>query len=294
MKKCLLAVVTALIFAVSCTKKPADSIIIATKPMTEQFILAEMLRILIEEHTELDVIIKKGIGGGTANIHPALVAGEFDLYPEYTGTAWNYILKRASIPNESLLFAELASEYQEQYDLEWVGLYGFNNTYGLVVREDIANEYNIHTYSDLSAYSKELIFGGEYDFFEREDGYEGLSKAYDYNFRKQVDLDIGLKYQAINNEQIDVMTVSTTDAQLSVAAVKLLTDDKHFYQSYYCGTVVRAETLKQHPELRKALSLMNNLLTNEEIMALNYAVEAKAQDERMVAESFLRVKGLIK
>ncbi|WP_208120471.1 glycine betaine ABC transporter substrate-binding protein [Spirabiliibacterium pneumoniae] len=147
----------------ACQEK--DKIRIATKPMTEQFILSEMLGILIRQEIGVDVEITKGIGGGTANIHPAILKGDFDLYPEYTGTAWLYVLKKQPITNPELLLNELKKEYKEKYNLEWVGIYGFNNTFGLAVRSDYASQYKIKSYSDLVKYSPGLIFGAEYDFF---------------------------------------------------------------------------------------------------------------------------------
>lgn len=64
-----------------------DTIHIATKPMTEQYILGEMLDILIEQDTDLNVALTQGVGGGTSNIMPGMENGDFDLYPEYTGPA---------------------------------------------------------------------------------------------------------------------------------------------------------------------------------------------------------------
>ena len=140
-----------------------DTIHIATKPMTEQYVLGEMLDILIEQDTDLNVELTQGVGGGTSNIKPAMESGEFDIYPEYTGTAWNMVLKK-----------------------------------------------------------RQLVFGAEYDFFEREDGYDALCDAYGFTFKKTMDMDIGLKYQAINEGKIGVMVIFTTDGQLSVSDVTVL------------------------------------------------------------------------
>ncbi|QQO07671.1 glycine betaine ABC transporter substrate-binding protein [Breznakiella homolactica] len=289
----LLAVV--LVFGLAgCGKDTEQTVRIATKPMTEQLILGEMLAMLIEENTGLKAEIIKGIGGGTSNIHPALVKGEFDMYPEYTGTGWSFVLKKEGIPGDGELFAELTKEYREQYDLEWVGMYGFNNTFGLVVRKDIAALHGIETYSDLAPYTKDLVFGAEYDFYEREDGYDALCAAYGFNFSKAVDLDIGLKYPAINSRQIDAMNIFTTDGQLSVSDVVMLQDDKNFYQTYYCGTVVRRDTLEKHPGLREALMLMDNIINEADMARLNYEVEGAQRDERTVAREYLRSKGMIK
>lgn len=275
-------------------KKEKEVINIATKPMTEQFILSEMLKQIIEEDTDLEVEITKGIGGGTSNIHPALVKGDFDMYPEYTGTGWSFVLKEKNIPDDKTLYKELTEKYEKEYDLKWVGLYGFNNTFGLVVRKDIGEKYNIKTYSDLAKYANELTFGAEYDFYEREDGFDSLCKAYGFKFKKSVDLDIGLKHKAINNKEIDVMNVFTTDGQLSTSDVILLKDDKNFYNTYYCGTVVRKDVLEKHPELEKALMKMENIITEEEMAKLNYKVESEGLDEVKVAGDFLKEKNIIK
>ena len=179
--------------------KAAGIIKIAAKPMAEQFILAEMLGLLIEQHSKLQANIKKGIGGGTANIHPAIVKGDFDLYPEYTGTAWLFVLKKPPLADEAALFAQLNAAYQKEFGLEWVGQFGFNNTFGLAVRQEIAEQHGLKTYSDLAPVSKDLRFGAEYDFYERDDGYNALARAYGFAFREKRDLDIGLKYNAINS-----------------------------------------------------------------------------------------------
>ena len=96
------------------------------------------------------------------------------------------------------------------------------------MRREIAEQYDLHTYSDLSAAADQLVFGAEYDFFEREDGYDALCETYGLNFKETMDLDIGLKYQAINQGQIDVMVIFTTDGQLSASDVVVLEDDKQF------------------------------------------------------------------
>lgn len=289
---CILAILL-IIIPVGCSKK-SESLKIATKPMTEQFILGEMLKIIIEENTNLNVEITKGIGGGTSNIHPAILKGDFDMYPEYTGTGWSFVLKETEIPDDETLYKQLQEKYNSEYDLTWVNLFGFNNTFGLVIRKDLAEKYNIKTYSDLAKYSEELTFGAEYDFYERDDGFDALCEEYNMNFKKYVDLDIGLKYNAINSKEIDVMNIFTTDGQLSNSDVVVLEDDKDFYQTYYCGTVVRNDTLEKYPELKETIMKLDNIINEEEMAKLNYLVETEGQDESKVAKDFLIEKGLVK
>lgn len=290
--------VTALIVcaALICTalfpSKKGDTIHIATKPMTEQYILGEMLDILIEQDTDLNVEITQGVGGGTSNIQPAMESGEFDLYPEYTGTGWNMVLKKDGQYTEDL-FGELQKEYEDKYSMRWTCMYGFNNTYGLVVRKEIAEQYGLETYSDLAAVAGQLTFGAEYDFFEREDGYNALCEAYGLNFGKTMDLDIGLKYQALNEGQIDAMVIFTTDGQLSVSDAVVLQDDKGFFPSYLCGNVIRDEVLNAHPELNQVLDKLTGVISDSEMAKMNYEVESEGKEPRGVAEEFLRANDLL-
>ena len=276
----------------SLNSKKDKTINIATKPMTEGYILGQMLTELIEQDTDLKVNITNGVGGGTSNIHPAIVKGEFDLYPEYTGTSWEAVLKKEASYDESK-FDELQKEYKEKYNLEYVNLYGFNNTYGLAVNKDIAEKYNLKTYSDLAAVSNNLIFGAEYDFFEREDGYKELQKVYNVDFKKKIDMDIGLKYQAMKDKKIDVMVIFTTDGQLAISDVVVLEDDKKMYPSYRAGTVVRSEILSEYPELKPVLEKLNNILDDKTMADLNYQVESEGKKPEDVAREYLQEKGLL-
>ena len=276
----------------SLNSKKDKAINIATKPMTEGYILGQMLTELIEQDTDLKVNMTTGVGGGTSNIHPAIVKGEFDLYPEYTGTSWEAVLKKEGSYDESK-FDELQKEYKEKYNLEYVNLYGFNNTYGLAVNKDIAEKYNLKTYSDLAKVSNNLIFGAEYDFFEREDGYKELQKVYNMNFKKKIDMDIGLKYQAMKDKKIDVMVIFTTDGQLAISDVVVLEDDKKMYPSYRAGTVVRSEILSKYPELKPVLEKLNNILDDKTMADLNYQVESEGKKPEDVAREYLQEKGLL-
>ena len=292
MKNRLLALFIGLVLLSGCESRK-DTIHIATKPMSEQFILGEMLALLIEENSDLHVKITKGVGGGTSNIHPAMVKGDFDLYPEYTGTGWLVILKKDSLLPPGQLFSELQKEYSREYGLKWVAPYCFNNAYSLAVSNEMAKKYNLKTFSDLALYPDLFTFGAEYDFYEINDGYADLCAYYNLKFKKNLDMDIGLKYEAMKSGKIDVINIFTTDGQLSHANLTTLKDDKHFFPSYYCATIVREETLKEHPELERILEKMNGILTDQEMADMNYKVDVEHRTEREVAVEFLKKKGLL-
>ena len=265
---------------------------IATKPMTEQYILGEMLNTLIEHDTDLKVELTQGVGGGTSNIEPGMEKGDFDLYPEYTGTGWNAVLKHDDTYDESM-FDTMQQEYESQLGLTWVGMYGFNNTYRLAVNRSIAEQYDLATTSDLAAVAEALTFGAEYDYFEREDGYNAVCQAYNMHFGQTMDLDIGLKYQALSQGQIDATVVFTTDGQLSSPDVVVLEDDLGFFPSYLCGNVVRNDVLDAHPKLRDELEKLAGTISDQDMAEMNHAVETDGQEPREVAEDFLRDRDLI-
>ena len=254
----------------SAGNEAQEPVKIATKPMTEQFILGEMLKKLIEEKAGYEVELTKGIGGGTSNIQPAMEKGEFDLYPEYTSSGWILVLgHKAGEVSDDKMLAKLQEEYEEKFDMTWVGLYGQNNTYAVVVREDTAKKYNLETCSDLAAVSDQLVFGGNKD------------------------IDIGLKYQALRNGDIDVTNGYTTDAQISQDDVRALKDDKSYQVNYFCSTVVRKDALEKYPKLKETLELMDGILTDQKMAELNYQVEEEGRDEAEVAEEFLKTSGLL-
>lgn len=265
---------------------------IASKPITESYILAEITGLILTNKFDLDVNITHGVGGGTSNLHPATLKGDFDMYPEYTGTSWQTVLKESGIYTNEL-FDKLKDDYENKFDLTWRGMFGFNNTYSLGIRRELAEKYNIKTFSDLSKYAKDFVFGAEYDFFEREDGFDSLSETYDLNFKKVVDMDNGLKYQALFGGKFDVITVFTTDGQISDSRIVVLEDDLKFYPSYMAGMVIREDTLEKYPEIEKAMKLLDNLIDEQTMARLNNEVETNNKSPIEVAESFLIEKGVL-
>ena len=265
---------------------------IATKPVTEGYILGEILATLIEEKTDLKVNITYGVGGGTSNIHPAMARGDFDMYPEYTGTVWKLILGEEDKYNESK-FGEMLTKYESKYGITFKGLYGFNSTYSIAVRKETAEKYHLKTYSDLSAVSSNLSFGAGYDFYEREDGFKAVSEAYNFKFKKEVDMDNGLKYQALRDKKIDAINVFTTDGQIASDDIVVLKDDKKFYPSYLAGTVVRLDTLKKFPELEEVLMLLEGQIAEKKMSELNRYVEIDEMKAKDVAVKFLKEIGLL-
>ena len=286
-----LVIIGMLLGLCACGEK--GTIKIASKPMTEQYILTEIMAQLIEAETDYKVEITKGVGGGTTNIHPALVEGEFDLYPEYTRTAWLNVLKKEEMEkDDDKLYASLQEEY-DGMGLTWIGLYGFSNTYGLAMKEETVEQYGLSTYSDLAAASGELVFGGNPDYIELETGFPRLCEAYHMTFKDTVQMEIALKYEALKNGEVDVINAFTTDAQLAANDLVLLTDDNVFFETFDAGTIVRKDTLEKFPKLQGVLEKMNGLISEDEMQQMNYEVEVNGREDKEVARQFLEGKGLV-
>lgn len=293
-KRILAASLAALLLLAGCSaKQGAGPVKIATKPMTEQYILGEMLSLLIED-AGYETEITKGVGGGTSNIQPAMEKGDFDLYPEYTSSGYVMVLgHQAGDAPDDEKFEQLQQEYHDRFGMTWLGLYGFNNTFTVAVRGGVAEQYGLKTTSDLARVSGELVFGGNPDYIEREDGFGLLCETYGMQFKDVKDVDIGIKYTALASGDIDVTNAFTTDAQLAVADVVTMEDDLGLQANYYCSTVVREDALEKWPGLKDALMKMDGVLSDKEMAQLNYQVEVEEQDERDVARAFLASKGLL-
>ncbi|MCP1223632.1 ABC transporter permease/substrate-binding protein [Sebaldella sp. S0638] len=280
--------------AFSGSIKKHEKIVVASKPWTEQIILGEMAGILIEENTDIKVERKFNIAGGTRNIHLAMLNKEVDLYPEYTGTAWLTVLKRKMIKNQDELYKILNEEYQKNYNFKWLGLLGFNNSFELTLKRELAEKENIKTYSDLAKKSGNYKFAAEFEFFEREDGFDAMSDLYGMNFRKTVGMDVNLKYKAVSNGNVDVINSFTTDSLIKKHDLVILKDDRNYFPQYNAGFIIREDTVRKYPKAAELLEKLNNSISDEQMRDLNYEVDVNKKSPYEVAKTFLKERNLIK
>lgn len=269
------------------------SLVIGSKKMPEGVILGEMFSLLLTDRTDIKPVTKFELGA-TPILHEAIVKGEIDLYPEYTSTGWLSILKQSPISDPDQLYSQLKNSYEKEFGLSWSPLIGFNNTYTLIVNQETAEKYQLKSMSDLASASPELVFGANGDFFEREDGFPFLEEKYGMKFKSTSDIDIGLKYQACLENQIQATTAFTTDGYLSENKVRVLEDDKHIFPNYFSAFVYRQEILEKYPELADIFAVFEGLINDQEMQTLNYQAQAGDKSYREIAEDFLRFKNLLK
>lgn len=170
-------------------------------------------------------------------------------------------------------FETIKKRYEKEFNLLWVGLLGFNNTYSLAISKEDAQKYAIETFSDLALHSPNFDFGAEFDFFEREDAFKGLVKTYRFHFRSLHEMDINLRYKSFESHKINALDVFTTDAQIKELDLKVLKDDKRFFPNYQVGIVIREKVVKKYPEALKILEKLDSKFSDEVMQNLNYQVE---------------------
>ncbi len=286
----LLAVLalTVTVFA-GCTS--GKKVVIGSKDFTENKILAEIMAQLIENNTDIKVERKINMGG-TFVCFEAMKKGQIDIYPEYTGTGLTAQLKLPVETDPEKVYATVSTEFDKQFQIKWLKPIGFNNTYALAVPQELASKNNLESISDLGNFSKDLVFGAEHEFFNREDGYDGLIKVYSLTFKNIAKMDVSLKYQAIGQGKMDVTDAFTTDGQLKALNLTVLKDDKNFFPPYYAAPIVRNEVLENKPQLEELLNKLAGTIDDQKMQELNYKVDNEKQTIKKVAEDFLKEAGI--
>lgn len=267
-------------------------LVIASKAFSESMILGHMMADLIEADTDLTVD-RRFCLGGTMICHGALVSGEVDLYPEYTGTALTAVLHQPARGDSLAVLEKVNRMYEDQFDARLLPPLGINNTYAIAVRREDALEHGWYQISDLQSDAPDLLAGWTAEFAERPDGYPGLAQAYDFRFGKTLDIDSGAMYNAIRLGEVDVIAAYSTDGRIQAYDLVLLVDDRNFFPPYDAAPVVRLETLRDNPEVADALEPLFGKLTNFTMQRLNYAVDEEKANPRKVAADYLQRQGLL-
>jgi glycine betaine/choline ABC-type transport system substrate-binding protein len=277
---CLIALVLTL---AGCGPKPV--LVVGSKNFTEQVLLAEILAQQIERRLHIPVARKFNLGG-TLLAHTALTSGAIDLYPEYSGTALTAVLKHPPSKDPAAVMEQVRAGYR-QWNLEWLRPLGFNNTFAMMVRGDIARRTGIRTLSE-AARTQAWKLGAGYEFKQRPDGLAGLLAA--YNLRTDGDpvtMDLGLLYAALKSHKVDLIAANSTDGLAAVLDVAMLEDDRHYFPPYECAVIAREDTLARLPGLKEAIEELSGKLSDAVMRKLNFAVDGEHRPPAQVAARFL-------
>jgi osmoprotectant transport system substrate-binding protein len=273
-------------------------ITIGGKNFTEQYLLPELAKILLEKRG-FDVNLKTGVG--SAIIRQSLETGQIDLYYEYTGTAYTVFYKqkeRDVMTHEDKCY-QWVKKADSRKGLVWLGRVRFNNTYTLMMRKEMALKLGIDSISDLSLFINDnpegIVIGVNAEFWERPDGFKPLMKL--YGFRVPYDsvkkMDSGLVYQALKEKLVDVSMGFATDGRIAAFGFVNLKDDKAYFPIYNPAPVIRAEVLEKYPEIGDILIPIAENLTTEEMQKLNAEVDIEHREINEVAGEWLTKKGIL-
>jgi osmoprotectant transport system substrate-binding protein len=273
----------ALTFA-GCAPRPA--IVVGSKNFTEQVLLAEILAQHIERRLHIPVGRKFNLGG-TLLAHTGLTSGAIDLYPEYSGTALTAVLKLPPSKDPGAVMAQVRAAYRQRWNLEWLRPLGFNNTFAMMVRGDIARRTGIRTLSE-AARAQAWKLGAGYEFKQRPDGLAGLLATYGLRTEGDpVTMDLGLLYAALKSHKVDLIAANSTDGLAAVLDVAMLEDDRHYFPPYECAVVVRESTLSRVPGLREAIEELSGKFPDAAMRKLNFGVDGEHRPPAQVASRFL-------
>jgi glycine betaine/choline ABC-type transport system substrate-binding protein len=282
--RALFAVVAAALLG-ACSHEPR--IRVGSKNFTEQLVLGEIVAQHLENRLHGHVSRKLDLGG-TLLAQQAMIAGDIDVYPEYTGTALTAVLKRRPLKDPATVLATVREGYA-QWHLEWMDPLGFENTFAMAVRTEDNKVSTLTQAAQLKAWK----LGVGYEFAKREDGLPGLMRTYGLRLAGGVKtMDLGLLYQALSKRQVDMVAGNSTDGLLSVLPITILKDDRHYFPPYECALVVREEAEKEFPALRPALLELSGRISSETMRRLNYELDGKHRPAREIARGFLRSTGL--
>lgn len=269
------------------------SITVATKNFTEQFILGEMIAQLLEKHTPYPVKRKFNLGS-TDLCHQAMLNGDIDIYPEYTGTAHLLVLKENNYnldPDE--LFDFVNQHYQEKFGIEWLHPLGFSNTEVLIARSDQAEKYQWRSIGDIKPHAEYMAIGAPAEFCSRPDGLINFKEKYGIVFKKTVLLEPGLMYEAALQGDVDLIAGFSTHPKLQDCPLVSLNDDLKIFPPYHAAILIRQDIIKNKPEIKEILLKLSGIISEEKIRKLNYMVEVENKNINCVVEQFLTENQLL-
>jgi osmoprotectant transport system substrate-binding protein len=264
---------------------------VGSKNFTEQFIVAEIYAQALEA---AGIKVERKINlGGTLIAQKALEEKQIDLYPEYTGTMLLVVLKAPVMTDPQAVYDKVKAEYATK-GLVLLNQAPMNNTYNMVVRPETAAQYKLVTLSDLAKVAKELKLGAGPEFRDRADGLPGLKAKYGIEFKEDLQMAIGLRYQALSGKQIDVVNGYATDGMISALKLTRLKDDKNLWPPYYLVPVVRKDALDANPKIADVLNRVDALLDEPTMAEMNYKVDGEKEEPKDVARAFLKAKGIVR
>lgn len=272
------------------------TVVVGSKDFTEQILVGYMseLALAAAGATPVDLTNIQG----SSNSRLALRTGDIDLTWEYSGTGWiNYLGHTDPIPDEKAQYEAVRDEDAAQNGITWLPYSELNNTYAFGVTEAYAQQHNLVTTSDMTAFLQqnpaEGVFCVETEFASRQDGLPGVQAAYGFRPAEVKTFGTGAIYAGIANGTCNFGEIFTTDGRIAGLNLRVLEDDKKFFPQYNISPVLRTEFLQQHPQIADVMAPIAQALTNDEMIELGKKVDVDGEDTATVARDWMIEKGFI-
>jgi osmoprotectant transport system permease protein len=259
-----------------------QTIRVGAKHFNESYILGEMLSQLFEANGYR--VERQFNLGGTLVCYESLVNNQIDVYPEYTGTISEAILKL----QDKISDKELNEKLGSQFNLEIAQTFGFNNTYAFAVKQKTAEKYGLKKISDLKG-KNDLKFAFSYEYLKRKDGWDNIASVYGLT-QKPVGIEHGLAYQALDDGKIELTDVYSTDGEIPKYDLILLEDDKNFFPKYFGVPFYRKDL---DPKVKALIWKLSGTLNDSLMQLLNSQVLYEKKSFADVAHNFLLQKGIV-
>jgi len=269
---------------ISCSAFAVEPpIVIGGKIFTESYVLGEIAAQSIEASSHVPVTRKLGMGS-TGILFEALKSGAIDVYPDYSGTLAEAILKRPDLKSLDEIRQALSG-----LGLTISGSLGFNDTYALAVKEEFAKKHELRSIGDLIPIEAGVKAAFSYEFMDRKDGYAGLVESYHLGFNPQKvnRMEHSLSFQAIDQNAVDLIDVYSTDAKIKKLNLQLLKDDHNYFPVYQAVWVARQAFVDKHPREWQTLLGLEGRISEEAMLDMNAQADIQKIAFDKIAAQFL-------
>jgi len=263
----------------------AGSVRIGSKTFTEQYVLSELVAGRIERAAGRPSEAVQSLGSTV--LFDALASGDLDLYVDYSGTIWATLMKRETLPEtRGRVLEEVERWLAEEHGIELVAPLGFENTYALAMPAARARELGVRRVSDLGPVARQLVIGGDYEFFGRPE-WKGIRRTYGLDFADRRSMDSALMYRAAASGDVDVISAFSTDGRIAAFDLRVLEDDRGVIPPYDAILLASPRLAREAPEVIEALRPLAGAIDAEAMRAMNRAVDQGGESPARVAREWL-------